>query len=98
MTEALFLERLWLAAGCRRMVGLGAPNTARLRVASSAISCARRRRRELRAELEHRFEAGGLEEALLRALIYVRLPEGASTSADYSVLKSIRESRAPANG
>ena len=34
------------------------------------------REAQLRAELDHRFEVGGLEEAVLRALVYIRLPEG----------------------
>ena len=47
----------------------------------------------LRAELEHRFDAGGLEEAALRALIYIRLPEGSIDERGFSVLKLIRASR-----
>ena len=61
---------------CRRMVGLGANRTS-LRAASSATSCARWRPPNCRSRLDQRFEEGGLEEASLRALIYVRLPEGA---------------------
>jgi hypothetical protein len=47
----------------------------------------------LRSDLEHRFDRGGLEEAVLRALIYVRLPHGAFDERGYRMLKSIRESR-----
>ena len=36
----------------------------------------------LRADLESRFDAGGLAEAVIRALVYIRLPEQRSTSAD----------------
>ena len=35
----------------------------------------------MRAELEGRFEVGGLPQAALRALIYIRCPRAASTSA-----------------
>ena len=44
-------------------------------------------------KLEHRFEAGGLEEAFLRALIYIRLPEGSIDERGFNMLKIIRESR-----
>ena len=47
----------------------------------------------MRAELERRFEVGGLEEAALRALIYIRLPEGSIDERGFSVLKLIRASR-----
>ena len=48
---------------------------------------------EMREKLEHRFEAGGLEEAFLRALIYIRLPEGSIDERGFNMLKIIRESR-----
>jgi len=48
---------------------------------------------ERRSNLEGRFDQGGLEEAALRALIYVRLPGGAFDERGYRMLKSIRESR-----
>jgi hypothetical protein len=48
---------------------------------------------ELRSDLERRYEEGGLEEALLRSLIYVRLPEGAFDERGFRMLKIIRESR-----
>jgi hypothetical protein len=47
----------------------------------------------LRSELEHRFEAGGPIEAGLRALVYIRLPEGSIDERGFSVLKLIRASR-----
>jgi hypothetical protein len=47
----------------------------------------------LRSELEHRFEVGGPEEAGLRALIYIRLPEGSVDERGFSVLKLVRASR-----
>ena len=43
--------------------------------------------------MEHRFDAGGLIEATLRALVYIRLPEGSIDERGFSVLKLIRASR-----
>ena len=48
---------------------------------------------ELRSSLDRKFEEGGLEEAALRALIYVRLPDGAFDERSFRMLKSIREQR-----
>ena len=45
----------------------------------------------LRSTLEQRFDEGGLEEAVLRALIYVRLPTGAFDERGFRMLKTIRE-------
>jgi hypothetical protein len=47
----------------------------------------------LRAQLETRFEAGGLEEAVLRALIYARIPEAAIDERGFAALKHIRAAR-----
>jgi pimeloyl-ACP methyl ester carboxylesterase len=49
----------------------------------------------LRTQLERRFEMGHLEEALLRALIYIRLPEGIVDERGFAMLKLIRASRPP---
>ena len=46
---------------------------------------------ELRLGLDQKFEQGGVEEAVLRALIYVRRPEGGFDERGYRMLKSIRE-------
>ena len=43
--------------------------------------------------MEHRFDAGGLTEATLRALVYIRLPEGSIDERGFTVLKLIRSSR-----
>jgi len=50
----------------------------------------------LRSELEQRFEVGGLLEAAIRALIYVRLPEGQIDERGFAALKAIRAARPPA--
>lgn len=47
----------------------------------------------IRAELEGRFETGRIEEALIRALVYVRLPDGAVDERGFSVLKALRDAR-----
>jgi hypothetical protein len=47
----------------------------------------------LRAELEHRFDVGSLEAAVLRALIYIRLPEGTIDERGFTTLKLLRASR-----
>jgi hypothetical protein len=48
---------------------------------------------KLRAQLEQRFEAGHIEEALARALIYIRLPEGSVDERGFAAIKLIRASR-----
>ena len=44
----------------------------------------------MRAELERRFEVGGLPQAVLRALIYVRLPERSVDERGFTALQAIR--------
>lgn len=48
-----------------------------------------------RAELETRFEAGGLPELLLRALIYIRLPERSADERGFVAIESIRQAQPP---
>ena len=48
---------------------------------------------KLRAELGQRFETGRAEEALARALIYVRLPEGSVDERGFATIRLIRASR-----
>ncbi|MDI9849679.1 DUF3141 domain-containing protein [Rhodoblastus sp. 17X3] len=90
MTEAFFLNAYaspWLQA----VVGLGGEQGADSRRAARDLNGAAAAAK-LREKLEHRFEAGGLEEAFLRALIYVRLPEGSIDERGLNMLKIIRES------
>ena len=77
--------------GCRRWSGLAAAERAPRRIERDLVREADIAR--LRAELEKRFEVGGLEEAAMRALIYIRLPEGSIDERGFSVLKLIRASR-----
>ncbi len=48
-----------------------------------------------RAELETRFEAGGLAEATIRALIYIRLPERSADERGFVAAQAIRQMRPP---
>jgi hypothetical protein len=47
----------------------------------------------LRAELEKLFEAGGLPEAGMRALLYVRMASGSADERGLATLKALREMR-----
>jgi Protein of unknown function (DUF3141) len=47
----------------------------------------------MQAELEHRFDVGHMAEAVVRALIYIRLPEGSVDERGFSMLKLIRASQ-----
>ena len=91
MTEAFFLNAYaspWLQA----WVGLGGEQGAESRRAARDLH-RDMAAAEMRARLEHRFEAGGLEAAFLRALIYVRLPEGAIDERGFNMLRIIRDLR-----
>jgi hypothetical protein len=50
---------------------------------------------KLLTELEDRYTAGGLLEAAVRALVYIRLPGGSVDERGYSMLMAIRDARAP---
>lgn len=45
------------------------------------------------AELEQRFEAGGIAAALIRALIYIQLPRGSVDERGFAMLRAIREAQ-----
>jgi hypothetical protein len=47
----------------------------------------------LRADLESQFEVGGLGAAIIRALLYVRLPERSIDERGFTVAKAIRDAR-----
>ena len=90
-TEAFFLTT-YGSPLLQAMVGLGAPGDQTphrierdlVREAAAA---------ELRLGLDQKFEEGGVEEAVLRALVYVRRPEGAFDERGFRTLKIIRETR-----
>jgi hypothetical protein len=48
---------------------------------------------ELRNALDHRYEAGTADEGALRALIYIRKPDGAADERGFRMLKIIRDTR-----
>ena len=68
-------EHVWIAAAAGDGRARREPNATPRRIERDLVREAAAA--ELRSELDHRFEEGGLEEAVLRALIYVRLPDGA---------------------
>jgi len=93
MTEALFLNT-YGSPLLQAMVGLGAQTEpARQHVERDLIHEAAEAK--ARSELETGFEAGGLPEAALRSLIYVRLPEGSIDERGFRMLMEIWE-RQPA--
>jgi Protein of unknown function (DUF3141) len=87
-TEAIFLG-VYGSPLLQAMVGLGtehAANQQRIaRELSREVDEAR-----VRADLANRFEVGGLPQAVLRALIYIRLPERSIDERAFEMLKAIR--------
>ena len=92
-TEQFFLTT-YGSPVLQALLGLGTDQPlARRHIARDLIREANEARR--RAELETRFEAGGLPEALLRALIYIRLPERSVDERGYVAMESIRQAQPP---
>ncbi|MGH7122081.1 MAG: DUF3141 domain-containing protein [Acetobacteraceae bacterium] len=91
VSEAIFLAA-YGSPLLQAMVGLGpqiAPAHQRIeRDLARELAAAR-----LRSELEQRFEAGGIREATIRALIYVRIPEGQIDERGFAALQAIRAAR-----
>jgi len=91
MTEAHFLTT-YGSPILQAMVGLGSPSdqtphrVERDLVREAAAA-------ELRSSVDRKFEEGGVEEAVLRALVYVRRPEGGFDERGFRMLKFIRETR-----
>ncbi|TAJ87342.1 DUF3141 domain-containing protein [Reyranella sp.] len=88
MTEAAFLAS-YGSPILQAMVGLNAspaPTQRRIErdLALEAIDATRR------AELEKRFEVGGLAEAVIRSIMHVRLPERSVDERGFSVLQAVR--------
>jgi Protein of unknown function (DUF3141) len=93
MTEALFLN-VYGSPVMQALVGLSAEPDARPKhierdLAREAIQ------EHVRAKLEHRYSVGHLEEAVLRALIYIRMPEGSIDERGAEAIRIIRASRPP---
>jgi len=94
MTEAAFLGT-YGSPVLQAMVGLGTPAASSERRINRDLV---REAAELRqnAELEQHFEVGGLPEAIVRAVIHVRLPEGRIDERGFAALQALRRAR-PAN-
>src|SRR5208283_5056948 len=90
MTEAFFLTT-YGSPLLQAAVGLGSADAgAGRRIERDLVRDAAA---ELRLGLENKFDEGGLEEAVLRALVYVRMPDGGIDERGYRMLKIIREKR-----
>ena len=91
MTEAFFLTT-YGSPLLQAAVGLGSADAgAGRRIERDLVREAAAA--ELRLGLENKFDEGGLEEAVLRALVYVRMPDGGIDERGYRMLKIIREKR-----
>jgi hypothetical protein len=92
MTEAAFLST-YGSPVLQAMVGLGASSPASDRRIDRDLT---REAAELRqkAELEKRFEVGGLAEAIVRAVIHVRLPEGRIDERGFAAFAALRRAQA----
>ena len=91
MTEAFFLTT-YGSPLLQAMVGLGTagdqtPHRIERDLVHEAAAA------EMRLGLDRKFEEGGVEEAVLRALIHVRRPEAGFDERGYRMLKSLRETR-----
>jgi hypothetical protein len=88
MTEAMFLG-VYGSPLLQAAVGLGTPAPhAKRRIERDLAREAAAAHRE--AELEHRFEVGGLPEAIVRAIIHIRLPQGSVDERGFAALQAVR--------
>ena len=92
MTEAFFLTT-YGSPLVQAMVGLGAPGDQPPPRNERDLRAGGRAGGNCRVGLDRKFEEGGVEEAVLRALIYVRRPDGGFDERGYRMLKAIRETR-----
>jgi hypothetical protein len=91
MTEMMFLNT-YGSPLLQAAMGLGTEEAATpRRIERDLVRDANTAR--LQAELEQRFDVGSLEAAVLRALIYIRLPEGTIDERGFTTLKLLRASR-----
>ena len=91
LTEATFLNT-YGSPVVQALVGLSADPAAAPRHIERDVQ-RERAAAELRSTLEHRFETGGADEGALRALIYIRRPDGAVDERGFRMLKLIRDTR-----
>ena len=86
MTEAMFLST-YGSPLLQAMVGLGS-GEGRPRIERDLAREATAARH--RSDLANQFEAGGAVQALLRALIYIRLPDRSADERSFAMLKAVR--------
>jgi len=94
MTEAAFLGT-YGSPVLQAMAGLGTPGPSSERRINRDLASEAAAARQ-RTELERRFEVGGLPEAIVRALIHVRLPERGVDERGFAALQALRRAQ-PAN-
>jgi pimeloyl-ACP methyl ester carboxylesterase len=87
LTEAFFVN-FYGSPYLQALMGLGPDVTAPRRIERDLAREASAAK--ARADLDKLFETGGLPEALVRALIHVRAPEGRIDERGFSMLKAIR--------
>jgi hypothetical protein len=88
MSEAIFLNT-YGSPLLQAMVGLGDGRTStRRRIDRDLVREAAAR--QVAADLEKRVDEGGTTEAAVRALIYVRLPDGKADERGYTAIEEIR--------
>jgi pimeloyl-ACP methyl ester carboxylesterase len=90
MTEAVFLNT-YGSPLLQALVGLEAQQATHHGTERELVKEANTAR--LQSELEQRFEVGDPVEAALRALIYIRLPDGSIDERGFNMVKLIRASR-----
>jgi len=90
MTEAVFLNT-YGSPLVQAMVGLRAGEEAPRRIERDLVR--ETAAAKVRAGLDDKFDKGGLEEAALRALVYVRMPGEAFDERGFRMLKLIRDQR-----
>jgi pimeloyl-ACP methyl ester carboxylesterase len=90
ITETVFLST-YGSPLLQALVGLAAPQPTPNRIERDLVREADVAR--MRSELEGRFEVGGVQDAAIRALVYIRLPEHSIDERGFSALKLIRASR-----
>jgi len=88
MTEAMFLG-LYGSPLTQAMVGVANGSMEYRRIERDLQREAGEAR--MRADLEKRFEVGGLPEAVIRSIIWIRLPLGSVDERGYAMLMAVRE-------